>query len=70
MSEANETLLDVNRAAANHLRCEHTVALVPRAGRRFEEPGTLLDVAGKAAVWFRTFLIEPAAPSAGARPAP
>jgi putative phosphoribosyl transferase len=45
-----------NRAAADALRCEHAVAIVPGAGHLFEEPGTLDEVAILAGDWFDRWL--------------
>ncbi|MFJ8433389.1 phosphoribosyltransferase family protein [Kitasatospora sp. NPDC094019] len=44
---------DLNRRAREHLRCESELAVVPRAGHLFEEPGTLDRVAELARDWFR-----------------
>jgi putative phosphoribosyl transferase len=56
VGEHDRTTLELNRAAQRHLRWENTLAIVQGASHRFDEPGVLLDVAGKAALWFRTFL--------------
>ncbi len=53
---ADREVLELNRAAAAHLRCHHYVAIVPRATHLFEEPGTLEEVAGLAGDWFEEFL--------------
>jgi putative phosphoribosyl transferase len=45
-------VLELNREAARHLRCEHHVAVVPGATHLFEEPGTLAEVARLAEGWF------------------
>ena len=45
-------VLDLNRSAASHLRCEHRVAVVSGASHLFEEPGTLLAAAELAREWY------------------
>jgi putative phosphoribosyl transferase len=45
-------VLELNREAAELLRCEHEVAVVPRATHLFEEPGTLEEVSRLACAWF------------------
>ncbi len=46
-------MIDLNRRAREHLRCESELAVVPHAGHLFEEPGTLERVAELARDWFR-----------------
>ena len=48
----DEPVIEMNRAAAALLRCEHEVVIVPGATHLFEEPGTLERVAELAAGWF------------------
>jgi putative phosphoribosyl transferase len=48
----DETVLELNRAAASRLRCPHRVAVVPGATHLFEEAGALDEVARLAAAWF------------------
>jgi len=48
----DETVLEMNRDAASHMRCEHKVEVVPGATHLFEEPGALEVVADLAARWF------------------
>lgn len=50
-------VLDLNRAAATKLRCEHRVSVVPGAGHLFEEPGTLDTAAGLARDWLVQHLV-------------
>mgnify|MGYP006278539397 CR=1 FL=1 len=50
------TVVDLNRRAAQSLRCEHRLVVVPGASHLFEEPGTLERVADEASRWFRTHL--------------
>lgn len=45
-------VIDLNRAAAHAMRCEHKLAIVPGAGHLFEEPGTLNQVVELATDWF------------------
>jgi putative phosphoribosyl transferase len=52
----DEMVLDLNREAQRHLRCESRVAVVPGATHLFEEPGTLAEAAGLARDWFRSHL--------------
>lgn len=55
-------VLDLNREASRHLRCENRVAVVPGATHLFEEPGTLTQAATLARDWFSEHL-RPAAPA-------
>ncbi|GAA2717088.1 MULTISPECIES: phosphoribosyltransferase family protein [Streptomyces] len=48
----DETVLDLNRRAAEQLTCENRLAVVPGATHLFEEPGTLEAVADLACAWF------------------
>ncbi len=48
----DETVLDLNRQAAERLACENRLAVVPGATHLFEEPGTLEAVADLACAWF------------------
>ena len=48
----DQVVLDLNRAAAAELRCEHRVEVVPGATHLFEEPGTLEAAADLAGDWF------------------
>ncbi|MEU6641850.1 phosphoribosyltransferase [Saccharomonospora sp. NPDC046836] len=45
-------VLELNRAAAQRLRCEKQLAVVPGASHLFEEPGTLDHAARLARDWF------------------
>jgi dienelactone hydrolase len=51
-------VIDLNRAAAQAMRCEHRLAIVPGAGHLFEQPGTLDQVVELAAGWFLSHLGE------------
>lgn len=53
---ADPTVLDLNRRAAEQLRCEHRLAVVPGATHLFEEPGALDAVARLATEWFGSYL--------------
>lgn len=50
-------VLDLNEAAAAHLKVEHRVTVIPGATHLFEEPGTLDQVARLAGAWFKRYLI-------------
>lgn len=52
----DETVLGLNRAAAERLSAEHHVHVVPGATHLFPEPGALEQVAELAADWFRAHL--------------
>lgn len=54
-------VIDLNRAAAQALTCEHRLAIVPGAGHLFEQPGTLDQVVGLATRWFLAHLAAPEA---------
>jgi putative phosphoribosyl transferase len=49
-------VLDLNREAQRHMRCENDLAVVRGATHLFEEPGTLAEAAGLARDWFRSHL--------------
>ncbi len=53
---SDEVVLDLNRQAAERLRCPHELAIVPGASHLFEEPGALERVVELAADWFRKTL--------------
>jgi putative phosphoribosyl transferase len=48
----DDVVLELNQRAAARLRCEHRIAVVPRATHLFEEPGTLETAARLARDWF------------------
>lgn len=52
----DDQVLEWNEQAAQLLRCEHRVDVVPGASHLFEEPGTLEEVADLAASWFTKYL--------------
>ena len=49
---ADLQVLEVNRQAQRHLRCETRLEIVPGATHLFEEPGSLERVSELAAAWF------------------
>lgn len=49
-------VLDLNREAQRHMRCENDLSVVRGASHLFEEPGTLAEAAGLARDWFRSHL--------------
>jgi putative phosphoribosyl transferase len=59
----DNAVVELNRRAAQHLRCEHRVELVPGATHLFEEPGTLLQAATLAEQWFTRHFHPVAAPT-------
>ncbi|MEU6607046.1 phosphoribosyltransferase [Streptomyces shenzhenensis] len=52
-------VLSLNRLAADWLRCEHRLAVVPGASHLFAEPGTLATAAVLARDWFTAHLGHP-----------
>jgi putative phosphoribosyl transferase len=52
VGERDEEVLELNRKAAQRLRSEHRIEIVPGATHLFEEPGALDVVADLAARWF------------------
>lgn len=65
-----DALRERNRDLAGALHCEHRLAVVPRAGHLFDQPGAMEAVARHTAVWFRRWLAEqPVAVAQGPGPA-
>jgi putative phosphoribosyl transferase len=60
VGERDEAALNLNRRARAALRCEHHLAIVPRAGHLFEEPGALETVAELARDWFTAKMVSAA----------
>jgi pimeloyl-ACP methyl ester carboxylesterase len=60
-------VLDLNRRAAERLRCANELVVVPGATHLFEEPGTLEAVAEHAAAWFNRHLGAQARPADASR---
>ncbi|MHA6262339.1 dienelactone hydrolase family protein [Arenibacterium sp. CAU 1754] len=56
---ADTQVIDLNRAAAQHLTCEHRIEIVPGATHLFEEPGALDQVIELAGDWYLTHLSAP-----------
>ncbi len=52
-------VIDLNRAAAAVMTCEHELVIVPGAGHLFEEPGTLDAVVAHAGRWFLAHGVAP-----------
>ncbi len=53
---ADDEVIELNRQAHAHLRCEKSLAVVPGATHLFEEAGALEQVAQLASSWFTTYL--------------
>jgi putative phosphoribosyl transferase len=53
---ADTQVLELNRSAADRLRCPHDLVVVPGATHLFEEPGALDRVAELTIEWFATHL--------------
>lgn len=51
-------VIDLNRAAAREMHCEHRMEIVTGAGHLFKEPGTLDQVVDLATSWFLEHLGE------------
>ncbi|HTL15709.1 MAG TPA: dienelactone hydrolase family protein [Patescibacteria group bacterium] len=47
------TVIEMNRSAAQRMKCRTELRLIPGATHLFEEPGTLEQVSGFAAQWFK-----------------
>ena len=52
VGENDRHVIELNRQAATQLTVEHELSIVPGATHLFEEPGTLEEVAHRAAAWF------------------
>jgi putative phosphoribosyl transferase len=52
----DDVVIELNRRAAEQLRCEHELVIVPGATHLFEESGALEAVAEHASSWFRKHL--------------
>jgi alpha-beta hydrolase superfamily lysophospholipase len=48
----DEGVIELNQQAYERLACEKELVIVPGATHLFEEPGTLEQVAQRAAIWF------------------
>jgi dienelactone hydrolase len=58
-------VIEMNRAALAELRCEKRLKIVPGATHLFEEPGALEHVADLARNWFKLYLEQKPAHTAG-----
>jgi pimeloyl-ACP methyl ester carboxylesterase len=56
VGEFDDSVIELNREAYAHLRCERDLVIVPGATHLFEEPGTLQKAARLAANWFSRHL--------------
>ncbi|TFY96680.1 dienelactone hydrolase family protein [Ramlibacter humi] len=57
VGETDREVVALNASAFEHLRCHRSLAVVPRAGHLFEEPGTLEIAAQHACSWFTRHLM-------------
>jgi pimeloyl-ACP methyl ester carboxylesterase len=57
VGERDAQVIELNRSALAHLRCEKQLVIVPGATHLFEEPGALDAVAGLARDWFQRHLM-------------
>jgi len=55
---ADFQVLDLNRAAYAHLRCQRQLEVIPGATHLFEEPGALEQVMTVAGAWLRDHLVD------------
>jgi putative phosphoribosyl transferase len=53
---SDDVVIELNRAAYAHMRCQKELSIVPGATHLFDEPGTLEQVARQAAAWFSRYL--------------
>jgi dienelactone hydrolase len=56
VGEADQQVLQLNRAALSQLACAKQLQVIPRATHLFEEPGALEAVASAAGAWFQRYL--------------
>lgn len=56
VGERDYQVLELNRAAARLLTCDHRLEVVPQATHLFEEPGALEKVVYLTGAWFETHL--------------
>jgi dienelactone hydrolase len=55
----DQFVIELNRKAAELIRVDKKVTIVPGATHLFEEPGSLEEVARLASEWFTQYLVEP-----------
>ena len=53
---ADEEVIELNQEAYTRLHCSKELSIIVGATHRFEEPGTLEEVARQAVVWFSLYL--------------
>lgn len=53
----DSSAIAVNREAFNKMQCEKQMHVIPGATERFEQPGTLEQVASQAAAWFKRYFV-------------
>lgn len=58
VGERDDEQLAHSREALDAMRCERSLQIIPGAGRRFEEPGKLADVARAAGTWFHWSMLD------------
>ncbi len=58
VADGDQAALDLNERAYQQLRCERSLAVVPGVKQLFEEPAGIEQVAGMAASWFHTHMVE------------
>jgi putative phosphoribosyl transferase len=63
-------VIELNRAAFAHLRCEKQLVIVPGATHLFEEPGALDEVARLARDWFERHLVQQVHPTGAGASSP
>jgi hypothetical protein len=56
VGELDPVVIELNRAAMDHMTCVRELRLIPDATHLFEEPGTLERVANEAGGWFNQYL--------------
>jgi len=59
-------VLELNRQAADLLRCQHEVSIVSGATHLFAEPGALEEVGQRASHWFTRWFAAASTPASGA----
>ena len=57
VGQRDQPVIEMNRQAADEMRCEHRIEIVPDASHLFEEPGTLDAAARLAQGWFLQHLV-------------
>lgn len=56
VGEQDTVVIDLNRKAASEIKAPCEIAVIPRAGHLFEEPGALDEVARLAQNWFLRYM--------------